>query len=150
MQLSPHFTLAELIRSDTATRKGIRNVPTRAQVAALTALCEHVLEPVRAHFGRPVRVTSGFRAPAVCVAIGGSTSSQHTRGEAADFEIPGVPNLDVARWIRDTLTFDQLILEFYTRGQPNSGWVHCSYRVDRARHDVLTFAGRRYLKGLVA
>jgi len=84
------------------------------------------------------------------VAIGGSSLSQHTRGEAADFEVPGVPNLEVARWIRDNLVFDQLILEFYRPGQPNSGWVHCSYRIDRARREALTYAGRQYHKGLLA
>lgn len=150
MNLSPHFTLAEFTGSATATRHGIANVPNRRQIAAMVALCDNLLEPVRAHFGRPVRITSGFRSVALCLAVGSTSRSQHAKGEAADFEIPGVSNYDVACWIRDNLTFDQLILENYVRGQPNSGWVHASYRVDRARHSVLTYARRSYLPGLQA
>src|SRR3546814_6362665 len=91
----------------------------------MKALCANVLEPLRSHFGKPVRITSGFRTPELCLAVGSSTGSQHAKGEAADFEVTGVSNLAVAQWIRDCLTFDQLILENYVRGQPNSGWVHC-------------------------
>src|SRR5690606_13316858 len=101
----------EMTRSDTASRRGIRNTPSTVQIAAMTLLCHRVLEPVRAHFGKPVRITSGFRSPELCLAVGSSVSSQHARGEAADFEVTGVDNLEVARWIRDRLAFDQLILE---------------------------------------
>lgn len=148
MNLSPHFTLAEFIHSNTAAKSGIANNPMQRQIRAMVALCENVLEPVRAQFGRPVRITSGFRSPALCLAVGSKRTSQHAKGEAADFEIAGVSNFDVACWIRDNLAFDQLILENYVRGQPNSGWVHVSYRVDRARRSVLTFARRSYLPGL--
>lgn len=123
MNLSPNFTLAEM----TATSKPFPNVPNAAEIAALTALCINVLEPVRAHFKRPVRVNSGFRGQKVNAAAGSKPSSQHRKGEAADIEIDGVSNADVARWIRDNLAFDQVILENYTRGVPNSGWVHVSY-----------------------
>lgn len=149
MQLSPHFTLDEFTRSATAQRLGIANQPNRAQIAAMVALCENVLEPVRSHFGKPVRITSGFRSPALSKAVGSTSKSQHGRGEAADFEIAGVSNYEVARWIRDHLTFDQLILENYVRGVPNSGWVHVSYRIGRARHSVLTYARRQYFTGLL-
>lgn len=149
-KLSPHFTLPEFTRSDTATRRGIRNVPDTAHINAMRLLCAKVLEPVRAHFGKPVRITSGFRSPALCLAVGSSVSSQHARGEAADFEISGVDNLTVARWIRDHLPFDQLILENYVQGQPNSGWIHVSYREGRLRKEVLTYTRRSYFKGLLA
>lgn len=149
MRLSENFTLNEFLRSATAARERIANVPTRRHIAAMVALCENVLEPVRAHFGRPVRITSGFRSPELCVAVGSSRSSQHAKGEAADFELRGISNYDVAAWIRDNLQFDQLILENYVRGQPNSGWIHCSYRVDRARRSVLTYSRRKYFPGLL-
>lgn len=132
MTLTPHFTLAEMTRSATASRKGIRNVPGQAETAALKALCVNVLEPVRAHFGRPVIVTSGYRSPRLNVAVGGSASSQHCRGEAADFTVAGILNMAVCHWIRTNLKFDQLIYEF-----GESGWVHCSWS-PRLRGDVIS------------
>lgn len=148
--LSKHFTLAEFTRSQTATRHGISNRPTPAHLDAMKLLCERVLEPVREHFGRPVRITSGYRSAALNRKIGGSQTSQHSRGEAADFEIPGIDNRTVAKWIRDNLRFDQLILEGAKRGDPNAGWIHVSYRADRARMDVLTatFPGPKYSRGI--
>lgn len=148
-KLSPHFSLAEFLKSETAERRNIPNVASASNIAAMEKLCRHVLEPVRAHFGRPVRITSGFRSPALCVAVGSSATSQHAKGEAADFEITGIDNLTVARWIRDKLPFDQLILENYVQGQPNSGWIHVSYRESRLRKEVLTYTRRTYFKGLL-
>lgn len=127
-QLSPNFWLSEFTKSQTAARRQIANSPKPHQVEALRALCENVLEPVRAHFGRPVVISSGFRSPALNTAIGGSQTSQHSKGEAADFEIPGISNLEVASFIRDNLVFDQLILEGHDSRDPNSGWVHVSYK----------------------
>ncbi|WP_239806969.1 D-Ala-D-Ala carboxypeptidase family metallohydrolase [Croceicoccus hydrothermalis] len=150
MKLSPHFSLTEFTNSATARRLGIANGPTLDHIEAMGHLCHAVLEPVREQFGRPVRITSGYRSPALSRAVGSSARSQHCKGQAADFEIPGVSNLTVATWIRDNLRFDQLILENYVRGDPNSGWTHCSYRPDRARHSVLTYSRRKYWKGLVA
>ncbi|MCI4588620.1 D-Ala-D-Ala carboxypeptidase family metallohydrolase [Sphingobium sp. BYY-5] len=150
MQLSPHFTLAEFTASATAKAQRIDNTPNAEQIAAMTLLCTKVLEPLRAHFGRPIRITSGFRAPKLCLAVGSSVSSQHAKGEAADLEIPGIDNLTVASFIRDRLPFDQLILENYVRGQPNSGWIHASYRGGRLRQEVLTYSRRAYFKGLLA
>jgi hypothetical protein len=149
MQLSPNFRLAEFTASDTATRLRIANVPNAVQIAALKTLCLKLLEPVRAHFGRPVRITSGFRTPALCLAIGSTVGSQHAKGEAADFEIAGVDNVAVATFIRDSQPFDQLILENYVRGQPNSGWIHASFRDGRLRKEVLTYSRQTYFKGLV-
>lgn len=149
MMLSTHFSLAEFTFSQTAVSLGIQNVPSAAQVEAMKILCRQLLEPVRAHFRKPVRITSGFRTPELCLAVGSSTGSQHARGEAADFEIAGIANPLVAAWIRDNLAFDQLILENYVRGQPNSGWIHCSYRSGRLRREVLTYSRRTYFKGLL-
>lgn len=150
MKLSPHFSLAELTASATATARGIDNRPNDAHINAMRLLCTKVLEPLRAHFGRPIRITSGFRSPALCLAVGSTIASQHAKGEAADFEINGVDNLTVARWLRDHLPFDQLILENYVMGQPNSGWIHVSYREGRLRKEALTYARRTYFKGLLA
>jgi zinc D-Ala-D-Ala carboxypeptidase len=129
MQLSPHFTLEELTKSQTATRRGIRNVPNQLQIETLKWLCVTVLEPIRERFGKPVRISSGFRAPRLNLAIGGSSTSQHCKGEAADIEVDGAPNRDVAEFIRDTLVFDQVILEGAKANDPKAGWVHVSYRV---------------------
>ena len=126
MELTRNFTLSELSKSDTAIRKGINNNPNAEQVEKLKALCENILQPVRDHFGR-VKVTSGFRSEDLCIAIGSSRNSQHAKAEAADFECPGVDNVELADWIKRELPYDQLILEFYTPGEPNSGWIHCSY-----------------------
>ena len=126
MNLSRNFSLQELIKSDTAIRKGIDNNPNADQIEKLKTLCERVLQPVRDHFGR-VKVTSGFRSPELCAAIGSSVNSQHAKAEACDFEVIGVDNAEVADWIYTNLQTDQLILEFYTPGEPNSGWIHASY-----------------------
>ena len=128
MRLSQNFTLAELIKSQTAERKSINNNPNEDSIENLQRLCEHVLQPVRDHFGKVVSVSSGFRSPELCVAIGSSTTSQHASGQAADFEIYGVSNKELADYIADNLDFDQLILEFWKPEEPNSGWVHCSYK----------------------
>ena len=126
MELTRNFTLSELTKSDTAIRKGINNNPNAEQIEKLKTLCEKILQPVRDHFGR-VKVTSGFRSEDLCLAIGSSRNSQHAKAEAADFECIGVDNAELADWIHKNLPYDQLILEYYTPGEPNSGWIHCSY-----------------------
>jgi len=126
MNLSRNFSLQELIKSDTAIRKGIDNNPNADQIEKLKRLCENVLQPVRDHFGR-VKVTSGFRTPELCLAIGSSVNSQHAKAEAADFEVLGVDNAEVADWVYKNIRTDQLILEYYTPGEPNSGWIHASW-----------------------
>ena len=136
MNLSRNFTLLELIKSDTAVRKGINNNPNAGQIEKLKALCENILQPVRDHFGR-VQVTSGFRSPELCLAIGSSVNSQHAKAEAADFECVGVDNAEVADWINKYLETDQLILEFYTPGEPNSGWIHASWIPYQPRRQFL-------------
>ena len=125
MKLSRNFTLQELIKSDTAIRKGIDNNPNADQIEKLKTLCETILQPVRDHFGR-VKVTSGYRSPELCAAIGSSVNSQHAKAEAADFEVINTDNAELADWINKNLDYDQLILEYYKVGEPNSGWIHCS------------------------
>ena len=136
MNLSRNFTLSELIKSDTAIRMGINNNPSAEQIEKLKDLCENILQPVRDHYGR-VKVTSCFRSIDLCLAIKSSASSQHAKAEAADFECPGVDNAELADWIHKNLPYDQLILEFYTPGEPNSGWIHCSWIADQPRASYL-------------
>ena len=137
MKLSKNFTLSELTKSQTAVRKNIKNEPSTAHVENLIHLAETVLQPIRDHFGKPVVISSGYRSPELCEAIGSSSKSQHARGEAADFEIMGVDNMQLAMWINKNTDFDQLILEFYEPGDPNSGWVHCSAVKEGSRAQVL-------------
>ena len=127
MILSQNFTLQELTYSDTAIRKGMDNIPNEEQIENLRLVCNNILEPVRVHFKAPVVVSSGYRSVAVCEAVGSSAKSQHTKGQAADFEIFGIPNKDVADWIVNNIDYDQCILEFWNENEPNSGWVHCSF-----------------------
>ena len=134
MYLSPNFSLEEMCKSSTALRKNINNSPDDLQVQCMTALCENILQPIRDEFG-PFIVSSGFRSVALCQAIGSKATSQHAKGQAADFEVPGVDNYDLALWIADNLPYDQLILEFYSGG--NTGWLHCSY-VPNGRKQKLT------------
>lgn len=149
MRLSEHFTLAEFTKSQTADRHGIDNTPDDAQTERLKILCENVLEPVRVHFGKSFTPSSGFRSEELCVKIGSKTTSQHAKGEAVDFEIPGVDNKELAEWIADNLQFDQLILEYYKPGIPDSGWVHVSYKGEGNRNEVLTMTkGVGYSFGL--
>jgi len=127
MNLSENFTLQELIYSDTAIRRGIDNKPNDETIENLKIVCENILEPVREYFKAPVVVSSGYRSVEVCEAVGSSAKSQHTKGQAADFEIFGIPNKDVADWIVNNIDFDQCILEFWNENEPNSGWIHCSF-----------------------
>jgi hypothetical protein len=137
MNLSENFTLQELIYSDTAVRMGIDNKPNDETVENLKILCENILEPIRSHFKAPVVVSSGYRSEAVCLAVGSSSKSQHTKGQAVDFEIFGIPNKDVTDWVVQNLDYDQCILEFWNDKEPNSGWVHCSYSKDNNRKQYL-------------
>ena len=148
MRLSKNFSLKELIKSETATRKNINNNPNEDNIENLQRLCEHILQPVRDHFGKVESVSSGFRSPELCVAIGSSTTSQHASGQAADFEIYGLSNKVLADYIADNLDFDQLILEFWKDDDPNAGWIHCSFKEGSNRKQVLTYTGKEYKNGL--
>ena len=126
--LSENFKLGEFIKSETAIRKGIDNSPSEEHLENLKLVCQKILEPVRKHFGKPIRINSGYRGPALNAAVGGSKTSQHCNGEAVDFEIDGLANPELAKWVAANCDFDQIILEFYDPKEgPNSGWVHASY-----------------------
>jgi len=143
-RLSPHFRLNELTRSATALRHGIENRPGPEEVRNLTRLAEHILEPVRRHFAIPFSPSSGYRSARLNQLIGSQPTSQHIRGQAVDFAIPGLDNEQVAAWIKRHLTFDQLILEYHCPDEPKSGWIHCSYRIDHNRQESLIFDGVDY------
>ena len=128
-----HFTIEELCRSETAQRKGINNTPTDNVRKNLTALVDNVLDPLRDWYGKPIRVNSGYRCPALNKAVGGVANSQHLTGQAADIDTDDrAENRKLMKHIEDSLDFDQLIWE-------NGGaWVHVSYRSDgKNRRQVL-------------
>lgn len=154
MKLTNNFTLEELTKSETALRRNLDNTPTVEVVENLQVLAEKVLQPVRDHFAKGVKVNSGYRAPEVNAAVGGSRTSDHCKGMAADIEIPGLPNAELAQWIEANLEFTQVILEFYTPGVPDSGWVHVSYDPANLKKQSLTAVKREgktvYLPGLQA
>ena len=137
MKLTKNFSLLELTKSQTAERKGIDNTPSTEHRDNLKSLCTRILQPIRDHFGRVVSVSSGYRSEALCIAIGSKISSQHAKGQAADFEIYGLSNGELAEWIRENLDYDQLILEFWTPESPNNGWIHCSYNSEGNRKEYL-------------
>jgi hypothetical protein len=141
-QLTRNFSLHELTKSETAMRHDMENNPGPAETANLTTLAGEVLQPIRDHYQKGVKVNSGSR------------TSDHCRGMAADIEIPGVANADLAQWVKDNLEFTQLILEFYTPGIPDSGWVHVSYDPKNLKKQVMTATKQGgktvYLPGLVA
>ena len=150
MQLSKHFKLSEFTKSQIAARNGLKNLPGAGEVKNLENVCYEILEPVRAKFDeKPVLITSGFRSLEVNRILGSSDSSQHCKGQAVDFEIPGVPNIKVAYWIQANCDFDQLILEYYQPDDDQHGWIHVSYNEKGAnRKKVLTFDGKTYEDGL--
>ncbi len=128
MQLSEHLTLAEVTKSQTATRLGIDNDPDAHQLAALKAIAEHIFEPVRNHFGVPIGISSGLRSKALNQAIGGSSRSQHCHGQALDIDADiygGITNADIFHYIKNNLDFDQMIWEFGDDNNP--AWVHVSF-----------------------
>jgi zinc D-Ala-D-Ala carboxypeptidase len=135
MKLSLNFSLKELIASQTAERKGIDNTPTEEHIENLKLLCENILQPTRDEWGI-ISVSSGYRSPELCVAIGSSERSQHAKGQAADFECHRVDNKMLFEWITNELDYDQAILEFYN-GTPDSGWIHVSYNKDGNRKQKL-------------
>ncbi|MDH1573295.1 MULTISPECIES: D-Ala-D-Ala carboxypeptidase family metallohydrolase [Pseudomonas] len=142
MFITPNFTLEEMIVSQVASREGLDNTPSQQVISNLHLLCD-ALEQVRALFGLPVIISSGYRSPALNKRIGGSPRSQHLRGLAADFEIFGISNREVVRQVSaSAVSFDQIILEF-------DSWVHLSVTPGVPRREVLTIRrGTGYLPGL--
>lgn len=140
MQLSKHLSLAEVTRSETAKRNGISNMPTPEHLENFKLLAEKVFEPIREHFGVPIHISSGYRSKGLNTAIKGSSSSQHCSGEAIDIDMDGsasgVTNKQVFDFIKQHLSFDQLIWEFGTNTNPD--WVHVSYEsTGKQRKQVL-------------
>ena len=151
MQLSKNFSLRELTRSQTAMRKGIKNEPDQEQLMHLVALTVKILQPCRDKFGA-ISCNSGLRVLDLNRAIGSSDKSQHTKGQAADFEAYSISNVELATWIKNSRCFDQLILE-YPGNDPRDGWVHCSFNRLGNRMEVLTAVKEKgktvYKKGLL-
>lgn len=138
MKLSANFSLAELTRT---SKPGVNNTPSEEQIANLKALAVNVLQPLRDAIGRPIKINSAFRSEAVNKSVGGSSSSQHCKGEAADIEIEGFPNIALARKIIELgLPFDQLIAEFLVDGDANAGWIHVSHKRSGAQRKQLLTA----------
>lgn len=146
MLLSEHFTLGEMLRSETAEKNHINNTPLKSHITALQNLCVRCLEPTRCHFNLPIKVNSGFRSPDLNKAVHGADSSQHMKGEAADVTIPRrawpfcyTTTEQIARllfeWMKDNIDYDQLILEH----SGSAWWVHVSCRVNfrHNRHERL-------------
>jgi hypothetical protein len=125
--MTQSFSIRELTYSDTAIRLGIDNTPTDEILKNLQNVIQFILEPISNNFDSQIMITSGYRSPALCQAIGSKPTSQHTLGMAVDFEILGTPNKEVSDWIVKHLDFDQCILEFWKPEEANSGWVHCSF-----------------------
>lgn len=177
MQISPHFKLREMEKSTTAARFGIDNSASPEQIEAGKILAENILEPVRNTFGIPFSPGSWLRTEelekAICWGDRDDSSfgrwcmrrdkfiddeswseyfarKSHPRGEAADIELSGVSNYHLAKWINKNCQFDQLILEFYKQGDPNSGWVHVSFKsIQLNRQQVLTIGHGNRSEGLV-
>lgn len=127
--VTKNFYFDELVYSPTAIAKKLNNEPNIEQSENLKNLTRKILQPIRDHYKKPVKLNSAFRSPAVNVAVGGAKDSQHCKGEAADVEIEGIPNKELAQWIINNLEYDQVILEFYNPMEGvNSGWVHVSLR----------------------
>lgn len=143
-----------MVKSETALRHDMDNTPGEEEIENLKRLAEKVLQPVRDHYGKGVKVNSGYRHPEVNAKVGGSKTSDHCKGQAADIEIPGVANAELAKWVAENLDFTQVILEFYTQGIPDSGWVHVSYDPANLKKQTLTAVKQNgktvYLPGLVA
>jgi hypothetical protein len=136
MKLSQHLSLSEVIRSESAKRNGISNMPIPLHIENFKLLAEKIFEPVRLHFGVPIHISSGYRSVELNKCIGGSLTSQHCQGEAIDIDMDsstsGVTNRMVFDYIKDNLVFDQLINEF------DYSWVHVSYEsTGKQRKQVL-------------
>ena len=139
MKISEHLYLAEVIRSESAKRYGISNMPTEEHIANFKLLADNIFEPIRNHFKCPILISSGYRSKDLNNKIGGSKTSQHCFGQAVDIDMDGtdygVTNADIFKYIKSDLPFDQMIWEFGNELQPQ--WVHVSYKVSGNRKSVL-------------
>lgn len=135
MKISEHLDLSEVMRSETAKRLGVSNMPTETHIKNFKLLAENIFEKIRNHFAVPIHLSSGYRSVELNKAIKGSSTSQHCKGEAIDIDMDGssngVTNADVFNYILKNLNFDQLIWEFGSNENPD--WVHVSYNSDGAQ-----------------
>jgi hypothetical protein len=140
MQLSTNLSLAEAIRSETAKRKGISNMPTPEHIENAKKLAANIFQPIREHFGKPIFISSGYRSAELNKAIGGSLSSQHCSFEAIDIDMDGtdITNKQIFDYIKDNLNFDQMIAEFPKQGNPD--WVHVSFAANRSQRKQILVA----------
>jgi hypothetical protein len=140
MQLSTNLSLAEVTRSETAKRKGISNMPTAEHIENFKKLAVNIFQPIREHFGKPILISSGYRSAELNKAIGGSLSSQHCSGEAIDIDMDGtdITNKQIFDYIKNNLTFDQMIAEFPKQGNPD--WVHVSFASNRSQRKQILVA----------
>ena len=137
MQLSKNLSLAEVLRSESAKRNGISNNPTKEHLSNLTSIALNVFQPIRDHFLVPIHISSGYRSLALNKAVGGSNTSQHSKGQALDIDMDGtkITNKQIFDFIKDNIEFDQLIWEFGTDNNPD--WVHVSYAKGKNRKQIL-------------
>lgn len=146
-RLTRHFNLYDFLASETALRAGLVNEPHGDDVCHnLRLVALHLLEPVLEKFDTRPQITSGYRCPALNELVGGAGTSQHMSGQAVDFQLPGLPLLEVAQWMRNALIYDQLLLE-QARGEV---WIHASYVEGKNRQQVKWFDGARWREGLPA
>lgn len=146
-RISKHVSYKEATYSNTATRKGINNKPNQDNLYNMKMLCREIFEPLREHFDKPIRVNSFFRSKELNVAVGGSSTSQHCKGEAIDMDaLGGISNADLFNYIKDNLEFDQLIWEYGTDKEPD--WVHVSYTSTRKNRGIILKAvkNKGYIK----
>ena len=139
IQLSKNLYLHEVIKSNTATRRGIDNTPTNEHLNNLKEIAKEVFQPLRDHLGTAIGISSGYRSEDLNKAIGGSKTSQHSKGEALDLDADifgKTTNADIFGYIKENLDFDQLIWEFGNDTNPN--WVHVSYKsYEENRNEIL-------------
>lgn len=139
VRITKNFTLEELYASDTARAKGINNRPTTEAIGNLTRLAYCLLQPLRDKLGKPIIITSGYRSPALNKAVGGTPTSQHSKGEAADLYSPGMTIKELYNFVKSSgLEYDQMIEE--------GTWLHLSYRKGHNRKENLLYRNKRYIK----
>ena len=139
-----YFTIGELTESATARKYNIKNVPGVAELDNLNALVYNVLDPLREILGRPIYVSSGYRCKELNAKVGGSKTSQHMSGQAADIYVKGFSNILIAKaLVASLIQWDQLIIEQGTLERPQ--WIHISYKKSGNRNQILFYNGKSYV-----
>ena len=134
--ISKHISYSEATHSDTAKTKGIDNTPNEVQLAAMKLVAEKCFEPLREWYGKPIRINSFYRSPALNKAVKGSKTSDHVKGMAIDLDAgSNTENLKLFNWLKDNVEFKQLIHEYGDKSGPE--WVHISYDPKDLRTQLL-------------